>query len=555
MPTAGRPLVTATLAANYDINRLFDVDQREDPDGPDKTIGYRLFNLVVHLLTGALIFLVLRRGMRERAVPSDWRVIADPIAAIVTMLWLLHPIQSEVINYVVQRSEALASFFYLATLYASQRAWDAKPSSMVRWYVVSVLACTLGMLSKEVVISAPLAVMLYDRAFRLSSWRALLRPGNGRGFLYGTLWIACCATFFFVAFGARGRAAALNEGVSWYGYLYTQCWAILHYLRLIVWPNALSPDYGFRTIHGMQGVPGLVVLTIFAVATLAAWTRVERFGWFAFLGSMFFIVLAPSSSVVPVVLEVAAERRIYLALAVVLILIVVGAEQVRRHAAPQLPRPWIVAGIAGLAVVLTATTAMRSNAYTSPEMLWRGATRAVPTNSRAFEQLGLALLALQTPKTAAAESAFVKALAIDSSCQSGCLQYGTLLSKEGRFAEAIPFLARQAAQGAGTRYNMLASRLLALDMMRLGDYAGAIPHLEQVVQVDPTMSHFVALGVAYLSAGRRDEALATFQHMARFDPGSAELQRLSNRLEEGVSHPEALSNLQEFAFSMTRGWM
>jgi len=207
MPTAGRPLVMASLDANYQVNRLLGVDQKADPDGPNKAIGYRLFNLLVHLLTGALLFGVLRRALREGPIPSDWRAIADPIAGTVASLWLLHPIQSEVINYVVQRSESLASLFYLLVLYASQRAWDATPSARLRWYAVAGGACVLGLLSKEIVVSAPLAVMLYDRAFRLPTWRALLRPGDGREFLYLGLWIAALATFTVFALGARGDSA------------------------------------------------------------------------------------------------------------------------------------------------------------------------------------------------------------------------------------------------------------------------------------------------------------------------------------------------------------
>jgi hypothetical protein len=63
------------------------------------------------------------------------------------------------------------------------------------------------------------------------------------------------------------------------------------------------------------------------------------------------------------------------------------------------------------------------------------------------------------------------------------------------------------------------------------------------------------LGVAYLSAGRPDDAIATFRVMATYDPGNAALQKLSARLQDGVSHPEALANLQDFAFGLARGWM
>jgi Flp pilus assembly protein TadD len=555
MPTRGRPMAMATLAANYQVNRVLGVDQRADPSGPNKAIGYRLFNILLHLSTGALLFAVLRRAMRERRIPDDWRAIADALAGTVTMLWLLHPIQSEVINYVVQRSEGQASLCYLATLYASQRAWDAAPASRVRWYALGVLTCVLGMMSKEIVITAPLAVMLYDRAFRLPSWMALGKPGGGRRWAYLAMWCACIVTFAIFEAGSRGDAAAFGIDMPWYRYFYTQCWAIGRYLWLVVWPHALTPDYGFRPIGGARGIPGLVLLTAFGVATIRAWRNVEHAGWFAFVGSMFFILLAPSSSVVPVALEIAAERRIYLALAAVLVLAVVGAEWVRRRLAPRVSPRWLLAAAAGVAVALTIVTAARSRVYNDPETLWREAALAVPDNSRALEQLGLAFFAAGPPSYAQAESAFVKALAMDSSCQSGCLQYGSLLSKEGRFAQAVTVLERQAAQRGGTMYDVLATKLLSFDWMRLGHFDRALPYLERLVQIDPTPSGFVALGVSYLSVGRRDEAIATFRHMATLDPTNERLQALSARLEDGTHHPEALSNLQEFAFSMTRDWI
>ncbi|MGH7655147.1 MAG: tetratricopeptide repeat protein, partial [Gemmatimonadaceae bacterium] len=463
--------------------------------------------------------------------------------------------QSEVINYVVQRSEGQASLCYLATLYASQRAWDAAPAARIRWYALAVLACTLGMMSKEIVITAPLAVMLYDRAFRLRSWNALRGPGDGRGWAYLAMWSACLATFAIFAGGSRGDAAAFGVDMPWYRYFYTQCWAIGRYLQLVVWPAALAPDYGFRPIGGARGIPGLLLLTAFGAVTARAWQHVERFGWFAFTGSMFFVLLAPSSSVVPVPLEIGAERRVYLALATLLVLAVVGAEWVRRRSAPRMSARWLLAAGAGIAVTLTIVTAARSRVYNDPEKLWRQAALAVPDNSRALEQLGLTFYAAGPQSYAPAESAFVKALAMDSSCQSGCLQYGSLLSKEGRFAQAVPVLERQVAQWGGTLNDVLAMKLLSFDWMRLGHFDRALPYLERLAQVDPTPAGLVSLGVSYLSLGRRDEAVATFRHMATLDPADARLQALSAKLEDGTKHPEALSNLQDFAFSMTRDWI
>jgi tetratricopeptide (TPR) repeat protein len=552
MATAGRPLVTATLAANVAVNRLLGVDERMDPDGPNKAVGFRLFNLLLHLLTGALLFGVLRHAMRESSLPEEWRAVADPFAGIVCALWLLHPIQSEVINYIVQRSEGLASFFYLATLYSSQRAWQGTPSSRLRWYALAAMACVLGIASKEIVISAPLAVMLYDRAFRLPSWRALLRPGDGRGWFYIGLWAAVLGSFAALAVGARGDTAGFHTGMTWYAYLYTQCWAIAHYLSLTVWPSPLAIDYGSNLIRGARGVPGALILSAFGIATIAAWTRVRRWGWFAFAGSLFFLLLAPSSSVIPIAAEVAAERRIYLALAAVLVLGGVLAEWTRRRFAAHLSTRSLTVGVAALAGTLALCTAVRSRTYANPEALWREAVLAVPGNARALDNLGWTYYRQREPKFAQAESAFRAAISEDSTCHLGCVQLATVLVAQGRFADAQPLLERAVARDSGY---LPAERDLGLVLMKQDQDANAIPHLEHVVSRKPTMDALVVLGVAYLSVGRRDDAVTTFRRTEYLEANNAQLQRFGRTLEAAAHDPTALPALRQLAWKLSRDWM
>ena len=126
--------------------------------------------------------------------------------------------------------------------------------------------------------------------------------------------------------------------------------------------------------------------------------------------------------------------------------------------------------------------------------------------------------------------------------------------REGRFAEAVALLERERRDVPAAHFRLVAQKLLALGWMKLGQYDRAVPVLQSVVQADPTLSNCVALGVSYLSAGRRDDAVATFRYMATFDPGNAQLRQLSERLQDGVNHPEALSNIQDFAFTLTQGW-
>jgi protein O-mannosyl-transferase len=551
-PVSGRPVVSATLAFNYALNQLLGIDQRPFPDGPDKTVGYRLLNIFFHLCTGALLFGVLRRAIRERPIPEDWRAIADPLATAVTALWLLHPIQSEVINYVVQRTESIASLCYVAVLYASIRAWDAPTEKVrLRWYVAGAMAAVTGMASKEIVISAPLAVVLYDRAFRLPSWSAIRRPGNGRGWFYLALAAVCVVSFVLIGAGARGNTAGFASPMKWYVYFYSQCWAIAHYLRLVAWPNALAVDYGEQAIGGARGVPGLILLTVFGVATLLAWTRVPRWGWFAFLGSWFFMVLAPSSSFIPIPTEIAAERRIYLALAAVLTLAVVGAEWLRRRFAARMSSRQLCYGLGGVAAAFGAVTAARSHTYASSEELWRGVVREVPGNLRGYVNLGSALFREQPPKNAEAEAMFDYAIARDTTCRSGCAQLAYVLSGQGRLPEAAALLDRTLAHDPG---DGPVERRLAFLQMKMDSFDLAIPHLEHVASAFPEQEHLVVLAVAYFAVRRQRDGVAVFQRAERLYPANAEIRKLASTLNAAGRTEDAIPHLKELALSLAKDW-
>jgi tetratricopeptide (TPR) repeat protein len=550
-PVAGRPVARLSLAANAALNTLLGVDQRRDPDGPNKTVGFRLANILFHLCTGALLFGLMRRAIRERTIPDDWRKIADLLALAVCTIWLLHPIQTEAIDYVVQRTEILASLFYVATLYASLRAWDASSSSRrAGWYVAAVVAAALGVGSKEIAITAPLAVVLYDRAFRLTAWSDVRHPGKGRGWFYLALTTTAGATFAFVGLGARGNT--VGGGMTWYGYLYTQCWAIAHYLRLVMWPNALVIDYGEKLITGGRGIPGAVVLALFAIATLIAWKRLPRFpqyGWFAFLGSEFFLLLGPSSSFIPVRTEIAAERRMYLALANVLVLLVVGAEWLRRKYLGAVSPLRMRIAVAGVAVALAAVTALRSRTYATSESLWRDAVAKVPDNPRANVNLGYALSIERPPKYAEAETVLRRAMAQDTTCRSGCAQLASIVSAQGRTAEAIALLEHALASEPN---DVVAEGRLAFNEMRAGEFDEAIDHLQHMAATHPSEHLLVVLGVADLAVQRRQNGLNALQAASELNPHDREVTTLGNSLFQAGRNKDALPFLKELAINLAQ---
>src|SRR5437667_2279125 len=138
---AGRPVASLTLAIN---DALGELDVR----------GYHAFNLALHVLSALILLGIVRRTLARSA-----RLVsaARPLALVTAAIWLVHPLQTDAVTYFTQRTELLMGLFYLLTLYAAIRAGEGSWP----WQTASVVSCALGMASKEVMITAPLMVMLW----------------------------------------------------------------------------------------------------------------------------------------------------------------------------------------------------------------------------------------------------------------------------------------------------------------------------------------------------------------------------------------------------------
>ena len=155
------------------------------------------------------------------------------------LLWALHPLLSECVNYLSQRTDSLMGLLCLLTLYCAIRRFEGGPS---RWGLAAIICCALGMGCKESMVGAPLIVLLYDRAFFSGSFSQSLRR---RPWLY----VGLIATWAVVVRGLlavpHGETIGLDLRVTPWEYALNQSQMLCTYLGRSLWPHPLVLDYGF----------------------------------------------------------------------------------------------------------------------------------------------------------------------------------------------------------------------------------------------------------------------------------------------------------------------
>ncbi len=487
LTTSGRPILNLSLALNYAAGGL-------------AVRGYHLGNLLIHLAAALALFGLLRRTWERRGEPQ-----AAGLAFAAALLWTVHPLQTEAVTYVVQRAESLMALFYLLTLYCFIRGAEGRRG----WLAASWAACLLGMGTKEVMVSAPVIVLLYDRTFVAGTFRA---AWNRRRAYYAAL----AATWIPLAFlvlrigGDRGGEKGFDVGVPWGGYWLTQFGALARYLKLAFWPSPLVFDYGVEWVRG----PWPVLPAAALVAALVALTLVGLRRWpaAAFLGVFFFFILAPTS-VVPGTSQMSSEHRMYLPLAAVLVAALAG---LRAIAGRKVPRPWAAGCLLAAAAALAAGTVRRNRDYQSPLALWRDTVAKRPENHRAQYNLGNALL--EKRRWAEAAAAYEEALQIQPDYVRAHNNLGTALAHLGRLPAAMAQF--ELALGSDPENPVLHYDLgyAQLQSLKFGDAAA---EFREALRLRPDYAEACAnLGIALAALGRLEEALDFCRRSVELDPRS-----------------------------------
>ena len=529
-----RPLVGFSLALNHAIS------------GTD-VWSYHAFNLTIHILASLALFGVVRRTLLTDKLKERFSHASTGLALSVALLWMVHPIQTESVTYVIQRAESMMGLFYLLALYCAIRGFTSKNAS--RWYQAAVIACALGTGSKQVIVTAPVVILIYDFVFISGSLKESLRRRWG---LYAGLF----ATWGFIAVTMLfSKDAAVSAGfglkiVSTWDYFKSQFGVIAHYLRLAVYPEPLCLDYNWPVAKSLADVvPFAVMIIALALASLYGVFRRSPFG---FLGIWFFLILAPTSSVMQIA-DLAAERRMYLSLAAVVTLGVAGGYALLQRLSESgrvQPLRFSRIGVAVIAVLVSwfgSLTVRRNADYHSEIMMWADVLKKRPDNPRAHTNLGLRLAERGEVDLALAH--FQEALRVNPNFVEAYNNTGMILANQGRGDEALPYFqeALRLRPNAKRAHFNIGQVLAGQDK-----WDEAINQYEQELQVDPQFEKaYMSIAMALEIQKKPAEAAARYREALSIWPDWIEARLrlasllLSDRAAEVRDAKEALQIAEE----------
>jgi protein O-mannosyl-transferase len=489
---ASRGLANLTFALNYRV-------------GGTSVAGYHLVNIAIHLITSCLVFFILKRVFPTRLL----------FALGGALIFVAHPLQTQAVTYIVQRSTSLAALFFFLSLYLYIRAREAPEGAPTRhWllYAAALFYGALAVLTKQNTAVLPVALILFDRYFlsrdRLREWHRLLL--YVAPFCLAPAWVGAQSLLMpMFSEGGIGNIGGVPDlvhlqNLTPVNYLVTQFSVIWLYLRLLFIPYGQVLDYDYPIVEAIWAWKNWIgFLGIAALFAAAAFLR--RRDPIVSAGILwFFLGLAVESTIIP--LDPVFEHRLYIPM--------FGFALVVMGGFARLPRRGAMVGIILLTATLSVLTWQRNSLWNEPVAFYEDNLRRAPRSERVH--LDLANAYMKQGQLDKAQVLYERALEINPGYVLVHINLSRVYATQRDYQKAVDILLE------GLRRNPMHFQLynnLAVLYNFLGQYREAAAYLQKGVALEPDNAtvHF-NLAVAYEQLGQLDEAIARYRRAVVLAP-------------------------------------
>ncbi|HEY4362244.1 MAG TPA: tetratricopeptide repeat protein [Bryobacteraceae bacterium] len=424
-------------------------------------------------------------------------------------LFLVHPIQTESVAYVASRSEIVSVLFY----YAAYCVFLYRQTESITWtralFITVLFACALG--SKQHTLTLPLLLLITDLFWSKGGVRANWR-------LYALMGTAGVLGGAFVLWVLHvSNTVGLNvQGMTPFSYFFTQCRVVWDYTRLFFLPIGQNADPEVALSNSLLDHGALLALAAWIAVAAAAWIYRKRWPLASFGIFVYLLLLAPTSSFVPIQ-DVMQERRLYLPF---IGLALVCLELLRR--VPQKRRVMIEAPIL---LALAMATFARNTVWGEPLKLWQDTAEKSPGKVRPRFQLAFAYGEQRQYDKAAENYEIASKLATPE--YSLLVDWGKALEDSGKLDEALDKFERAAA----TEHDPQAWVLIAEIRGKQHHTDEALAALDKATAIDPNYElTFAIRGNVYESAGNFPLAAQQYQKVLEMDPSNEPVKQALDRV-------------------------
>jgi tetratricopeptide (TPR) repeat protein len=497
-----RPIAFMTFALNYGFDQ-YDV------------FGYHIVNIVIHVLSGFFLYLFVATTLKLPAIESRYRQ-PNLIAFVAALIWLVHPIQTQSVTYIIQRINSLAALFFVLSFYLFVRGRLAgQPAKKWSWFGGAALSWVLALGCKQNAASLPVIIFFYEWYFFQDLSPKWFK--SSLKYIIAVAVIFAAVAFLYLGTDPVGKISRLRDfshgEFTLAERVLTQSRVVVYYLSLIFFPHPsrLNLDYDFPLSHSLFNPMTTLfslILIIGLVALAVYLAKKERLISFCIL--WFFGNLVIESSIIP--LAIIFEHRTYLPSMMVCLVPVLLADRFVRI-------DWLKIGLACmLVVVFSFWTFQRNEVWENQFSLWSDVVKKSPNKARPQLNLGISLSELG--KTDGAITHYNKALLINPRYAKAHFNLGVALERQGKTVEAE----KHYDEAIKNDPNYIeAHNNLGLLLSKTGRIEEALQHYRRILSVNPEYAQaYLNLGVALAESGKSTHAITRFEQALKIDPNFAD---------------------------------
>ena len=386
-----RILSMFSFAVNYHFHKL-------------NVYGYHLVNLMLHILCGILVYFISRNLFafelkRIESYTIDNNIEGKKVnllSLLTATIFIAHPIQVNSVTNIVQRIEILASLFYLLSIFLFLKGSLEKGWRKILFFLGTGISYLCAIFSKETGFTLPIVLIIFDFLFVCKTKKEIQK----RVLIYFPLFLLLAIYIsFFLKGGILGLFIKGSEEWLWTPWenLLTQTNVMIQYFKLLLLPlpHWLNFDHDFWVSKSLFEYPTWVSVSVILLLLISATILIMKNKLIPFSIFFFFIILAPSSSLIPL-WDIMVEYRLYLPIFSYSLILTMGIhyfyQLLARHFSKKIGQE-VVVGISILTLCFySVITIERNKIFKDDLTLWSDAAKKSPDKMRVHHNLGRAYL-------------------------------------------------------------------------------------------------------------------------------------------------------------------